>query len=42
MIAGNVTVSPDGLTITVFDTDGVTALATFSLDATQKIMTRLT
>ena len=40
MTAGNVRVALDGLSITVYDEDNTTVLATFSVDAAQKIQTR--
>lgn len=42
MTSGNATVSVDDLTVTVYDEDGVTVLATFSLSADGRIRTRLT
>lgn len=42
MTAGFVTVSTDGATITVFDTNGTTVIATYSVDATQRTQKRLT
>jgi len=40
MTSGNATVSPDDLTVTVYDEDQVTVLATFSLSADGRIRTR--
>ena len=40
MVAGNATVSVDDLTVTVYDEDNVTVLATFSLSADGRIRTR--
>lgn len=40
MLAGNATVSPNNLTVTVFDDDGVTPLATFDISADARIRTR--
>lgn len=42
MTSGNATVSVDDLLVTVYDEDGVTVLATFSLSADGRIRTRLT
>jgi hypothetical protein len=42
MTSGNATVSNDDLSVTVYDEDGVTVLATFSLSADGRIRTRLT
>jgi hypothetical protein len=42
MTSGNATISPDNLSVTVYDEDGITVLATFSLSADGKIRTRLT
>jgi len=42
MTSGNATVSVDDLSVTVYDEDGVTVLATFSLSADGRIRTRLT
>ena len=42
MTSGNATVSLDDLSVTVYDEDGVTVLATFSLSADGRIRTRLT
>lgn len=42
MTSGNATISPDDLSVTVYDEDGVTVLATFSLSADGRIRTRLT
>lgn len=40
MVAGNATISLDDLTVTVFDEDGVTTIATFSISADGRIRTR--
>lgn len=40
LVAGNAEISSDNLTVTVFDEDGVTVLATFSISADGKIRTR--
>ena len=42
MTSGNATVAVDDLSVTVYDEDGVTILATFSLSADGRIRTRLT
>jgi len=42
MTSGNATVSVDDLSVTVYDEDMVTVLATFSLSADGRIRTRLT
>jgi hypothetical protein len=42
MTSGNATVSGDDLSVTVYDEDGITVLATFSLSADGRIRTRLT
>jgi hypothetical protein len=40
LVAGNATISPDDLTITVFDRDGVTTLATYSMSVDGRIRVR--
>lgn len=40
MVAGNATVSVDDLTVTVFDEDGTTVIATFDVSADGRIRTR--
>ena len=40
MVAGNVVVAPDGLSITVRDEDNATVLATFAVSADERTMTR--
>lgn len=42
MTSGNATISNDDLSVTVYDEDGVTVLATFSLSADGRVRTRLT
>lgn len=42
MTSGNVEVATDGLSITVYDDDNVTVLATYSIDADENVMERLT
>ena len=42
MVAGNVTISSDDLTVTVFDEDDVTILAEFSVSADGRVRTRTT
>lgn len=42
MVAGNVTVNPDGTLITVFEEDASTPLATYSVDVSQRIQQKVT